>query len=127
MNQSSLDPLATLLAAHLDCTQDVSWRHIMQALVETGQPVSLMHLDTRLQMSQEKLTAYLARIPGAELDEQGHIVGWGITLLPTQHLFRLKECPLFTWCAFDTVLFPPLLQVEASVQSRCSATNQPIT
>lgn len=51
----------------------------------------------------------------------------GITLLPTPHQFRLKKRPLFTWCAFDTVLFPPLLQVEAHVQSRCSATNQPIT
>src|SRR5205085_2774903 len=35
--------------------------------------------------------------------------------------------PLFTWCAFDTVLFPPLLQVEAHVQSVCSATGHPIT
>jgi alkylmercury lyase len=38
-----------------------------------------------------------------------------------------KELPLFTWCAFDTVLFPPLLQVEANVQSICEATDQPIT
>lgn len=127
MNQSALAPLGMRLAAHLDCTQDVACRHIMQALLETGQPVSLMHLATRLQMSQEKLTAHLSRVPDAEFDEQGHIVGWGITLLPTRHQFRLKEFPLFTWCAFDTVLFPPLLQVEASVQSRCSATDQPIT
>jgi alkylmercury lyase len=47
--------------------------------------------------------------------------------LPTQHQFRLKERPLFTWCAFDTVLFPPLLQVEAHVQSVCEASGQPIT
>ena len=54
-------------------------------------------------------------------------MGWGITLLPTHHQFRLKERSLFTWCAFDTVLFPPLLQVEAHIQSVCEATNQPIT
>jgi alkylmercury lyase len=127
MNQSALAPLAMRLAAHLDCTQDVACRHIMQALVETGQPVSLMHLATRLQMSQEKLAAHLACVPDTEFDEQGHIVGWGITLLPTQHQFVLSELPLFTWCAFDTVLFPPLLQVEAHVQSECSASGQPIT
>src|SRR6266852_2132834 len=51
----------------------------------------------------------------------------GMTLLLTQHQFRLKELPLFTWCAFDTVLFPPLLQVEAHVQSECSGSDQPIT
>lgn len=127
MNQYSLAPLATHLAAHLDCTQDVACRHILQALAETGQPVSLMHLATRLQMSQEKLAAHLARILDTEFDQQGKIVGWGITLLPTRHQFRLSELPLFTWCAFDTVLFPPLLHIEAHVQSRCSATGQPIT
>ncbi len=99
----------------------------MQALAETGQPVWLMHLATRLQMSQEKLAAHLARISDTEFDQQGNIIGWGITLLPTRHQFRLKKFPLFTWCAFDTVLFPPLLHVEAHVQSRCAATGQPIT
>lgn len=127
MDHSSLDLLAQKLADHLDCTQDVACLHIMQALAETGQPVSLHHLATCSQMSQEKLAAHLACVPDAEFDEQGHIVGWGITLLPTQHQFRLKEFPLFTWCAFDTVLFPPLLQVEAHVQSICTTTNQPVT
>lgn len=127
MNYASLDPLAQQLAAHLDCTQDVACQYIMQALVETGQPLSLIHLATRLQMSQENLAAHLARVPDTEFDEQGNIVGWGVTLLPTQHQFRLKKHPLFTWCAFDTVLFPPLLALEAHVQSKCAATDQPVT
>jgi len=78
-------------------------------------------------MSQENLAAHLASVPDTEFDTQGNIVGWGITLLPTQHRFLLKRHPLFTWCAFDTVLFPPLLQVEAQVQSVCEASGQPIT
>src|SRR5713101_10039342 len=127
MNQSSLNTLATRLAAHLDCTQDVACRQIMRAMAETGQTLAPAHLARRLQMSQENLAAHLARVPDTEFDAQGNIVGWGITLLPTQHQFRLKERPLFTWCAFDTVLFPPLLQVEAQVQSICEATGQPIT
>ncbi|HEX6481234.1 MAG TPA: organomercurial lyase [Ktedonobacteraceae bacterium] len=127
MNQFSLDTLAARLAAHLDCTQDVACRQIMQVMAETGQPLAPVHLARRLQMSQESLTAHLARVPDTEFDTQGNIVGWGITLLPTQHQFRLKERPLFTWCAFDTVLFPPLLQVEAHVQSVCEASGQPIT
>lgn len=127
MNQSSLDMLATRLAAHLDCTQDVACRQIMQVMAETGQPLAPIHLATRLRMSQESLTAHLAGVPDTEFDAQGNIVGWGITLLPTQHQFLLKEHPLFTWCAFDTVLFPSLLQVEAQVQSVCEATDQPIT
>ena len=127
MNHSSLETLATRLAAHLDCTQDVACRQIMQAMAETGQPLAPVHLARSLQMSQENLAAHLARVPDTEFDIQGNIVGWGITLLPTQHQFRLKARPLFTWCAFDTVLFPPLLQIEAHVQSVCEASGQPIT
>jgi alkylmercury lyase len=127
MNQSSLHTLATRLAAHLDCTQDVACRQIMQAIAETGQPLAPVQLARRLQMSQENLTACLARVPDTEFDAQGNIVGWGITLVPTQHQFMLSEHPLFTWCAFDTVLFPTLLQVEAQVHSVCEASGQPIT
>jgi alkylmercury lyase len=127
MNQPSLDLLAQKLAAHLDCTQDVVCQHIMQVLVETGQPLSLTRLARLVRMNLADLAAHLAHVPDTEFDAQGNIVGWGITLLPTRHQFCLKEHPFFTWCAFDTVLFPPLLQVEASVQSRCSATGQPIT
>lgn len=127
MNQSSLETLATRLSTHLDCTQDVACRQIMRAIAETGQPLAPVHLATRLQMSQEDLTAHLARVPDTEFDTQGNIVGWGITLLPTQHQFVLPERPLFTWCAFDTVLFPPLLALEARVQSACGASGQLIT
>jgi alkylmercury lyase len=78
-------------------------------------------------MSQESLKAHLAGVPDTEFDIQGNIVGWGITLVPTQHQFLLKEHSLFTWCAFDTVLFPPLLALEAHIQSECSASGQSIT
>src|SRR5579872_4042284 len=127
MNQSPLDILATRLVAHLDCIQDVVCRQIMRVMAETGRPLVPVHLARRLQLSRENLEAHLARVPDTEFDMQGNIVGWGITLVPTQHQFRLKERPLFTWCAFDTVLFPPLLQVEAHVQSLCEACGQPIT
>jgi alkylmercury lyase len=48
MTQSSLDTLAMRLAAHLDCTQDVACRQIMQAMVETGLPLAHVDLARRL-------------------------------------------------------------------------------
>jgi alkylmercury lyase len=127
MDLCSLDLLARQLAAHLDCTQDVACRQIMQAIAQSGQPFAPASLAVRLQMKQEDLSAHLACIPDTEFDEEGRIVGWGITLVPTPHQFVLSARTLFTWCAFDTVLFPPLLQVEVHVQSICEATDQPIT
>src|SRR6266567_9035816 len=48
-------------------------------------------------------------------------------LVPTSHRFQLGGQVLYTWCAFDTVLLPPSLHVEAQVQSTCPVTGQPIT
>ena len=127
MNAHSLDIIAYQLAAQLDCTQDIVCRQILQTLAEIGQPIAPTDLARYLQMSREDLATHLARVPDTEFDEQGNVVGWGITLLPTPHQFLLPERRLFTWCAFDTVLFPAMLQVKARVQSVCSQTGQPIT
>jgi alkylmercury lyase len=126
MNQSALSLLATQLAAHLDCTQDRACQQILRLLAETGQPIALKPLAKRLHMSQEQVAAHLTELPDTEFDKEGYIVGWGITLVPTQHQFRVKGHALFTWCAFDTVLFPPLLTLCAQVQSACAATGLPI-
>ncbi len=127
MNQSSFDLLAVQLATHLDCTRDVACQQILRVLAETGQPLAPMDIASRLQISLESLATHLAHVPDTEFDNEGNIVGWGITLVPTMHQFRLKEHSLFTWCAFDTILFPPLLQLEAYVRSLCKTTGQPIT
>jgi alkylmercury lyase len=127
MDQCSLDLLATQLAAHLDCTQDVVCQQIIQGLAETGQSLAPLSLASRLQVSLESLATSLAHVPDTEFDNEGNIVGWGMTLVPTQHQFWVKGRSLFTWCAFDAVLFPSLLQTRAHVQSICQTTRQPIT
>lgn len=127
MKLSSLEFLTPRLTAHLDCIQDGVCQQILQRIAQTGQPLALNDLASQLQMSQEELNVYLARIPDIEFDEEGRVVGWGISLIPTPHQFWVRDHTLFTWCAFDTVLFPPLLRVEADVQSVCSASGQPIS
>jgi alkylmercury lyase len=126
MKSSVLDLLAARLVAHLDCTQDVACQQILRGLAETGQPLAPTHLAHRLHMSHEHVMAHLARVADTEFDEEGQIVGWGITLVPTQHQFWVQGHALFTWCAFDTVLFPPLLGLCAQVQSPCAISGQSI-
>lgn len=127
MNQSELSLLAKRLAAHLDCTQDRVCQQIIRLLAETRQPLTLTHLGKHLHMSLQQVANYLAHIPDTEFDNEGNIVGWGITLVPTRHQFMFSGRTLFTWCAFDTVLFPPLLALCARVQSTCATTDQPIS
>lgn len=123
----SLKSIARHLAAQLDCMQDLACRQILRTLTEIGQPIAPERLATLLQISQEELATHLARVPDTEFDDQGNVVGCGITLLPTPHQFVLPARSFFTWCAFDTVLFPPLLQVRAQVYSTCPASEHPIT
>ncbi len=127
MKSAELADLARRMAAHLDCIQDVACRQILQAMVETGRPLAPVQLARSVHMSQESLAKHLTRLPDTEFDAQGNIVGWGMTLVPTRHQFLLAEHAMFTWCAFDTVLFPPLLQVAAHVQSVCATSGQPVT
>jgi len=47
--------------------------------------------------------------------------------VPTSHRFQLDGKLLYTWCAFDTVLFPPSLHMEAHVHSTCPVTGHAIT
>ena len=70
--------------------------------------------------------AALQRMPNVEFDADGRIVGCGLSLAPTDHQIVFTGSSLYTWCAFDTVLFPVLLGRRAEVRSRCHATGIPI-
>ncbi len=85
-------------------------------------------LRSSLQVSQDELEQRLAKLPpDVEVDRACNIVGLGVTLVPTSHRVQLGGKHLYTWCAFDTVLLPPQLDIEAQVQSTCPVTGQPIT
>ncbi len=59
-------------------------------------------------------------------DEDGRIVGAGLSLLPTPYRFEVNGHVLYTWCALDTLIFPVWLERPAQVSSACPATGQPI-
>ncbi len=130
---ATLEALAKALAVSLPCTDRVSVSVL--GVLATGYPVSRHDLAARLARgrprgggidSEALLNAAMERIPNLELDEDGRIVGCGLTLAPTDHQIIFSGPPLFTWCAFDTVLFPALLGRSADVRSRCHATGVPI-
>jgi alkylmercury lyase len=92
-----------------------------------GKPLPKATLSTSLAISPDELDQRLSRLPDTEFDHEGHIVGWGVTLVPTRHRFQIDGKSLYTWCAFDTVLFPPTLGETAQVYSTCSVTGQSIS
>ena len=126
MPRLSLDEVAQRLSEQLQCEQEDLCHSILHQ-VSRGKPLSKASLATSLQISQNELEQRLARVLDTEFDSEGNIVGWGVTLMPTRHRFQLDGKVLFTWCAFDTVLFPPSLGQTAQVSSTCLNTEQPIT
>jgi alkylmercury lyase len=131
--EAALEELAKALARSLPCTGRVSVSVL--GVLATGYPVSRQDLAARLAQGMRRdagldseafLNAAMERLPNLELDEDGRIVGCGLTLAPTDHQIIFSGPPLFTWCAFDTLLFPALLGRSAEVRSRCHATGVPI-
>src|SRR5260370_9758976 len=126
MQHPSLETIAARLSELLHCGQEDLCRPIIQH-VARGKPVTKADLQISLHLSPDELEQRLAHLPDTEFDHSGNIVGWGVTLLPTSHQFQLDGKALYTWCAFDTVLFPPSLQRSAQVQSSCAQTGHRIT
>jgi alkylmercury lyase len=122
----SLETIAQRLAEQLHCEQEDLCLPILRQ-VSRGKPATRAELGARLKLDQDELEQRLIQLPDTEFDQQGNILGWGVTLVPTSHHFQIRGKPLYTWCAFDTVLFPPSLHAEAKVQSTCLVTGQPVT
>lgn len=126
MQRPPLETIAERLSEQLQCEQEELCLPILHQ-VTRGKPIEKAALAASLHVSQGDLEQRLLHLPDTEFDQQGNVVGWGVTLVPTRHRFQIDGKSLYIWCAFDTVLFPPSLRAEARVQSTCPVTGHPIT
>lgn len=124
MDDSYLEKAARQLAMSLPGTDPVS-AELLRLLAE-GAPVPVERLAAALDRPNTQVAITLWRMASVEFDEAGRVVGCGITLRPTPHRILLDGRELYTWCAFDTLLYPPMLAVTATVESPCAVTGAPI-
>ena len=95
-------------------------------LLSRGDPVDIVDLTAATGRTVPEVRAALGAVPDTEYDGEGHIIGQGLTLRPTQHRFEVDGEQLYTWCALDTLIFPALLGASARVESACHATGVPV-
>lgn len=95
-------------------------------LLAGGTPVSVDELARAGGWSTKEVRAGLEKHPSAEWDEDGRIVGLGITLRPTAHSFSFDGGTVYGWCASDALIFPVLLGKAGIVASTCPATGAEI-
>jgi alkylmercury lyase len=96
-------------------------------LLSEGKPVEVSAIAQASGLEPDLLRSELRAQPGTDWDENGRLVGFGLTLRETPHRFVVSGRTLFTWCAIDTLIFPVLMGVQASVASSCAATGTPIS
>jgi len=112
----ALDRLAGSLAGTFPACDDAPLaRRLLRELAQ-GRPVSIPSIDQRTH-------AAVARWPNVEYDDEGRVVAFGgLSLTPTAHRFTVGDHGLYTWCAWDTLFLPAILDQSASVRSRCPIT-----
>jgi len=85
-------------------------------LLQHGKPVTPKELASAIGLDVG-VAVKLARRLGAEFNEEGNLVGWGLTLVPTPHKYRANGHDLYAWCAADTISFPSVLNHTAVIES----------
>jgi alkylmercury lyase len=116
---TNLDQLTDDLAGTLRRNDtDITWlQPVVMRLLAAGKPVSVEELADATDRPAANIRATLEAMPDTEYDEDGRVVGWGITLRETPHRFTVDGHPLFTWCALDTLMFPAIIGQPAQVSS----------
>jgi alkylmercury lyase len=95
-------------------------------LIARGRPVDLAELAAEPGQLAPDLERALRAQPGTEWDDDGRLVGFGLSLRPTAHRYLVGGHTLYTWCATDALLFTVILGTDAVAESTCPATGQAI-
>ncbi len=101
---------------------------IYRALAK-GPPVNLETIAIRLGLTRAALDRALALLPNKTIDydHSGNIVGFvGFSLKPSNHSLFIGTKEFYTWCVFDALFLPSLLQTNARLVTICPATNKKI-
>src|SRR5215218_7134335 len=85
-------------------------------LLAKGCPVLPDEIAIVLGVPPEKVLSTLLSF-GAEFDKDGNVLGLGLTLVPTPHVYKANGRKLYTWCAVDALLFPVMLKHTAYIES----------
>jgi alkylmercury lyase len=89
-----------------------------------GLPVPRSAIAHRLKLSGEDVDAFLKSSWDVYCDDANRIIGYsGLSLKKTAHRFTIDGKTLYTWCAWDSLFIPQILNRTARVESVCPVTN----
>ena len=96
-------------------------------LLAEGEPVLAGELATKVGLDEKRVHEMLRSWNGVFFDERGRIQGyWGLAIAEMKHRFEIAGKTLYTWCAWDSLFLPEILQNTAQVSSSCPVTGETI-
>ena len=119
----SLFALADSLAETFPGRDDAPLARALLRLLAQGEPVAGATLATEAGRDPRDVESTITRWPNVHRDELDRVIAFsGLSLVPTSHRFRAGGRQLYTWCAWDTLFLPALLDGDAVAESRCPVT-----
>src|SRR5215216_6306343 len=100
MKTNDLQELAARITAPMRIMGGRAFLEIIPPTVDLlarGKEASPEEIATATGKSPEEVLAALERFPSAKWDEQGRVVGLGLTLQLTPHRLELEDNTLFAW------------------------------
>jgi len=129
MEQPNLKTIGDRLLALLP-RYDEKERRLSNVLIRElakGVPVAAARLSELSRESIEDVQEYLDQSSLVFQDDEKRVVGFsGLAIAKTQHRFRVGGKDLYTWCAWDTLFLPVLLDQTAEMITRCPQTGDAI-
>jgi alkylmercury lyase len=118
-----LEALAESLAGTFPGCDDAPLARALLRELADGEPVTPRTLAAVADRDQREVSEALMRWPNVRRDEHGRVEAFGgLSLRPTKHRFEVAGRQLYTWCAWDTLFLPALLDEPAQMNSTCPAT-----
>ena len=90
-----------------------------------GAPASLEEIARAAYVDLDEVGRILGDWKGVYTDCEGRVIAfWGLAIPRTKHRFEVDGVALHTWCAFDTLFLPELLDKTAQVESACATSGE---
>ncbi len=131
--QAALDTMAKRIRAsgiptHFDPERSRLLIEIWR-LVSEGKPVTSREVEAVAQQLKIPVASALSFIYQlAETDAAGNVVGlFGLSQRDHAHKFTFAGKTFSTWCAWDALFLPPMLQQPARIDAICPQTQESIT
>ena len=120
---ADITALAASLAGTFPGCEDAALARPLLRELARGEPVTEPRLAALTRRDERDVAATLERWPNVHRDDTGAVVAFsGLSQRPTAHALEVAGRRLYTWCAWDTLFLPALLDQRAHVTSRCPVT-----